>query len=152
MIEAVIRVADLRRSYGKGAAADGVSFDVRRGELFGLLGPNGAGKTTTVEMLEGLTKPDSGKVELFGLAWRTGQDREMQERLGVQLQDTQLADKLTVEEVLRLFRSFYRKGRSVDELVSELDLAEERKQQYHKLSGGQKQRVALGTALAGDPE
>jgi ABC-2 type transport system ATP-binding protein len=103
-------------------------------------------------MLEGLTKPDSGKVELFGIPWRSGRDRELQERLGVQLQDTQLADKLMVEEVLRLFRSFYRRGKSVDQLIEELDLAEERKQQYHKLSGGQKQRVALGTALAGDPE
>jgi ABC-2 type transport system ATP-binding protein len=117
-----------------------------------LLGPNGAGKTTTVEMLEGLTKPDGGKVELFGIPWGSGRDQELQERLGVQLQDTQLADKLMVEEVLRLFRSFYRHGRSVDDLVKDLDLQAERKQQYHKLSGGQKQRVALGTALAGDPE
>src|SRR3954463_6909318 len=147
-----IRCESLVKCYGDKLAVAGIELTVEVGECFGLLGPNGAGKTTTVEMLEGLTKPDSGKVELFGLAWRTGQDREMQERLGVQLQDTQLADKLTVEEVLRLFRSFYRKGRSVDELVSELDLAEERQQQYHKLSGGQKQRVALGTALAGDPE
>jgi ABC-2 type transport system ATP-binding protein len=147
-----IRCQSLVKCYGEKLAVAGIELTVQVGECFGLLGPNGAGKTTTVEMLEGLTKPDSGTVELFGLPWGKGQDHELQERLGVQLQDTQLADKLMVEEVLRLFRSFYRKGRSVDELVRDLDLQAERKQQYHKLSGGQKQRVALGTALAGDPE
>ena len=115
------------------------------------MGPNGAGKTTTVEMFEGLTKPDSGTVELFGLPGVRGQDREMQERLGVQLQDTQLADKLMVEEVLRLFRRSIAKAAAWTSLVRELDLGGRTKQQYHKLSGGQKQRVALGTALAGDP-
>jgi ABC-2 type transport system ATP-binding protein len=147
-----IRCESLVKTYGEKLAVAGIELTVEVGECFGLLGPNGAGKTTTVEMLEGLTRPDGGKVELFGIPWQTGRDRELQERLGVQLQDTQLADKLRVEEVLRLFRSFSRKGRSVDELVRELDLEAERKQQYYKLSGGQKQRVALGTALAGDPE
>jgi ABC-2 type transport system ATP-binding protein len=142
----------LVKCYGEKLAVAGIELKVEVGECFGLLGPNGAGKTTTVEMLEGLTKPDSGTVELFGLPWNRGNDRELQERLGVQLQDTQLADKLMVEEVLRLFRSFYRQGRGVEDLIKELDLTAERKQQYHKLSGGQKQRVALGTALAGDPE
>ena len=152
MAAPAIRCQSLVKRYGDKLAVAGIELTVEVGECFGLLGPNGAGKTTTVEMLEGLTEPNSGSVELFGLPWRRGQDRELQERLGVQLQDTQLADKLMVEEVLRLFRSFYRKGRSVDDLIKELDLEAERKQQYHKLSGGQKQRVALGTALAGDPE
>jgi ABC-2 type transport system ATP-binding protein len=147
-----IRCQSLVKRYGDKVAVAGIELTVEVGECFGLLGPNGAGKTTTVEMLEGLTEPHSGTVELFGISWRKGRDRELQERLGVQLQDTQLADKLTVDEVLRLFRSFYSKGRSVDDLVKELDLGEERKLQYYKLSGGQKQRVALGTALAGDPE
>lgn len=152
MTAPAIRCESLVKVYGDKLAVAGIELTVEVGECFGLLGPNGAGKTTTVEMLEGLTRPDSGVVELFGVGWGSGNDRELQERLGVQLQDTQLADKLTVEEVLRLFRSFYRKGRSVEELINELDLGAERKQQYHKLSGGQKQRVALGTALAGDPE
>src|SRR6185369_11761303 len=117
-----IRCQSLVKIYGDKVAVAGIELTVEVGECFGLLGPNGACKTTTVEMLEGLTKPDSGTVELFGLPWGKGQDLELQERLGVQLQDTQLADKLMVEEVLRLFRSFYRKGRSVDDLVRELDL------------------------------
>src|ERR1041384_2202818 len=147
-----IHCQSLVKRYGDKLAVAGIELTVEVGECFGLLGPNGAGKTSTVEMLEGLTKPDGGRVELFGIPWGRGRDQELQERLGVQLQDTQLADKLMVEEVLRLFRSFYRRGRSVDDLIQELDLSAERKQQYHKLSGGQKQRVALGTALAGDPE
>lgn len=152
MTAPAIRTQSLIKRYADKLAVAGLDLTVEVGECFGLLGPNGAGKTTTVEMIEGLTRPDSGSVELFGIPWGDGQNRDLQERLGVQLQDTQLADKLTVEEVLRLFRSFYRKGRSVDQLVSELDLEAGRKQQYQKLSGGQKQRVALGTALAGDPE
>jgi ABC-2 type transport system ATP-binding protein len=94
----------LVKRYGETVAVAGIDLDVQVGECFGLLGPNGAGKTTTVEMLEGLQPPDAGSIELFGLAWGNGQDRAIQERLGVQLQDTQLADKLTVAEVLRLFR------------------------------------------------
>jgi ABC-2 type transport system ATP-binding protein len=152
MIAPAIRCQSLVKRYGDKVAVAGIELTVDVGECFGLLGPNGAGKTTTVEMLEGLNRPDSGTVELLGIAWRQGRDQELQERLGVQLQETQLADKLTVEEVLRLFRSFYRRGRTVDDLIRELDLEAERKLQYFKLSGGQKQRVALGTALAGDPE
>src|SRR5690349_1719677 len=131
-----IRCQSLVKRYGDKVAVAGIELTVDVGECFGLLGPNGAGKTTTVEMLEGLNQPDSGSVELFGIAWRKGRDRELQERLGVQLQETQLADKLTVEEVLRLFRSFYRSGRTVDDLIRELDLEAERKLQYFKLSGG----------------
>jgi ABC-2 type transport system ATP-binding protein len=147
-----IRCRALTKRYGAQLAVAGIDLDVQSGECFGLLGPNGAGKTTTVEMLEGLTRADSGSIELFGLRWGEGQDDRLKERFGVQLQDNQLADKLTVREVFTLFRSFYRAGKSPDELVALLDLDAVRDRQYARLSGGQKQRVAIGCALAGNPD
>jgi ABC-2 type transport system ATP-binding protein len=147
-----IRCRSLVKRYGEQLAVAGIDLEVRRGECFGLLGPNGAGKTTTVELIEGLNHPDGGSLELFGVEWGKGRDRELRARIGVQLQDTQLADKLTVEEVLLLFRSFYPKGRSVDELIELVQLREERKKHFSQLSGGQRQRVALACALVGDPE
>jgi ABC-2 type transport system ATP-binding protein len=140
------------KRYGDLVAVNGVDLEIRAGECFGLLGPNGAGKTTTVEMLEGLTPKDAGIVEIFGIPWGAGKDREIRRRFGVQLQDTQLADKLRVDEVFRLFRSFYPRGKNPDELLAMLDLEAERHKHYSTLSGGLKQRVALGCALAGDPE
>ncbi len=147
-----IHCQNLVKRYGEKVAVNGVELELEAGECFGLLGPNGAGKTTTVEMIEGLYRPDAGTIELFGIEWGKGRDREIKERFGVQLQETQLADKLTVSEVLRLFRSFYRKGRSPEELIELLDLGEERDRYFSRLSGGQKQRVAVGCALVGDPE
>jgi ABC-2 type transport system ATP-binding protein len=147
-----IQCLSLVKRYGEKVAVNGLDLEIEVGECFGLLGPNGAGKTTTVEMIEGLYRPDAGTIELFGLGWGKGHDREIRERFGVQLQETQLADKLTVAEVLGLFRSFYRKGRSVEELIELLSLGEERDRYFSRLSGGQKQRVAVGCALVGDPE
>src|SRR5436309_6256632 len=120
-------------------------------ECFGLLGPNGAGKTTTIEILEGLLEPDAGDVEILGLRWKT-HERELRQRLGVQLQETQLAEKLTVEETLRLFRSFYHRGRTLDEMLRIVELESKRRSWVGKLSGGQKQRLAVACALAGDPD
>ncbi len=142
----------LLKRYGQQLAVAGIDLDVKRGECFGLLGPNGAGKTTTVEMLEGLTEPDAGHLELLGMPWKTGQDQRIRERIGVQLQETTLADKLEVIEVLRLFRSFYTSGCDVDDLIRLLQLEPERHKRFHKLSGGQRQRVALGCALVGSPD
>ncbi len=147
-----IECQSLVKHYGSKVAVAGIDLVVQRGQCFGLLGPNGAGKTTTVEMLEGLHPPTSGLIRLFGVRWGEGRDQWIRERFGVQLQDTQLADKLTVEEVLTLFRSFYETGRSVNELLELLDLTEERHQHFSNLSGGQKQRVAIATALAGAPD
>jgi ABC-2 type transport system ATP-binding protein len=128
-----------------------VDLTIEAGECFGLLGPNGAGKTTTIEILEGLTPPDAGDVAVLGLRWAAA-GRSLRERLGIQLQETQLADKLTVEETLRLFRSFYRAGHTVDEVLALVSLEEKREAWVSRLSGGQKQRLAVACALVSKPE
>ena len=146
-----LAVRGLRKAYGDVVAVDGIDLEVRAGECFGLLGPNGAGKTTTIEICEGLLEPDAGSVEVLGLRWaRNG--AELRQRLGVQLQETQLSEKLTVEEVLRLFRSFYRRGPSVAQVIGMVQLEEKRKARVGQLSGGQKQRLAMACALVGEPD
>ena len=149
--DSALLVRGLVKRYADVTAVAGLDLDVRRGECFGLLGPNGAGKTTTIEICEGLTEPDEGEVVVLGRRWRDHAD-DLRERLGVQLQETQLADKLTVAETLRLFRSFYRRGRDVEEVIALVQLDEKRGARVVNLSGGQKQRLALGCALVGDPE
>jgi ABC-type multidrug transport system, ATPase component len=146
-----VRCDGLGKHYGDVVAVDGLSLDVGRGECFGLLGPNGAGKTTTIEILEGLLAPDAGDVEVLGLRWKT-HERELRDRLGIHLQETQLSEKLTVEEMLRLFRSFYRRGRPVGELLRIVELESKRGSRVGTLSGGQKQRLSVACALAGNPD
>jgi ABC-2 type transport system ATP-binding protein len=141
----------LRKTYADVTAVDGLDLEVARGECFGLLGPNGAGKTTTIEICEGLTDPDSGTVELLGLNWRSNAG-ELRQRIGLQLQETQFPDKATVEEIIRLFRSFFNRGISVDESIRMAQLEEKRNARIVGLSGGQKQRLAMACALVGDPE
>ena len=141
----------LRKAFADVIAVDGLDLEVARGECFGLLGPNGAGKTTTIEICEGLTAADAGTVELLGLDWTTGAG-ELRQRIGIQLQETQFPDKLTVTEVLRLFRSFFRRGISVEESIQTAQLEEKRHARVVTLSGGQKQRLAMACALVGDPE
>jgi ABC-2 type transport system ATP-binding protein len=141
----------LHKRYGATVAIRSLDLEVRRGECFGLLGPNGAGKTTTVEILEGLTPRDGGDVEVLGMRWETAAER-IRQRLGVQLQETELPDKLTVEETVRLFRSLYPSGSTVDELIDRVGLAEKRATQVRHLSGGQRQRLSLTCALAGAPD
>ena len=140
----------VRKTFADVVAVDRLDLEVPRAECFGLLGPNGAGKTTTIEICEGLNAPDQGTVELLGLNWRTDGD-ELRQRIGVQLQETQFPDKLTVEEVLRLFRSFFRHGIPVDESIRTAQLEEKRAARVGGLSGGQKQRLAMACALVGDP-
>ena len=146
-----LRVRQLRKTYRDVVAVDGLDLEVRRGECFGLLGPNGAGKTTTIEICEGLTDADSGEVEVLGLRWGAA-SAPLRQRLGIQLQETQLSDKLTVIETLRLFRSFYHQGPSAEEAIGLVQLGEKQRARVGALSGGQKQRLALACALVGDPE
>jgi len=147
-----LRCAGLVKRFTDVTAVNGLDLEVFVGECFGLLGPNGAGKTTTVEILEGLTVADQGEVELLGQRWNGGDDRALRERIGVQLQETQLPEKVTVIETLRLFRSFYQRGHSVEEVIQTVALEEKRNSRVGKLSGGQKQRLAVACALVSGPE
>jgi ABC-2 type transport system ATP-binding protein len=146
-----IRCRSLVKNYGAVRAVDGLDLQVQTGECFGLLGPNGAGKTTTVEILEGLLPATSGEVELLGRTWQSD-GAWLRQRLGISLQETNLSDKLTVAETLRLFRSFYAAGPEVEDLLELVSLKDKARTWYSKLSGGQKQRLAVACALAGDPE
>jgi len=143
---------NLVKHYGAVRAVDGLDLEVRAGECFGLLGPNGAGKTTTIEILEGLTKPNSGEVLVLGERWGAGRDRALRERIGIQLQETRFYDKYSVAETITLFRSFYRRGPSTDAVIGRVQLEEKRNAWVVKLSGGQKQRLSVACALVNDPE
>jgi ABC-2 type transport system ATP-binding protein len=147
-----VRCTGLVKRYKDVVAVAGIDLEVRAGECFGLLGPNGAGKTTTVEILEGLLPVDAGTVEVLGERWGRGRDRAIRERLGIQLQETRLPDKLTVREILGIFRSFHRSGRSVEETLATVELEAKADARVERLSGGQRQRLALACALVGDPE
>lgn len=151
VLGAALRITGLKKYFKDVRAVDGLDLEVRPGECFGLLGPNGAGKTTTIEICEGLTEADSGVVEVLGLRWET-HAKELRQRLGIQLQETQLAEKITVLETLVLFRSFYRQGPTPEELIALVQLQEKRDARVGTLSGGQKQRLALACALAGSPD
>jgi ABC-2 type transport system ATP-binding protein len=146
-----LRVQDLRKSYSDVVAVDGLNLEVYAGECFGLLGPNGAGKTTTIEICEGLLTADSGSVEVLGRRWETDADN-LRELLGIQLQETQLSEKLTVDETLTLFQSFYRDARDVGDVIEQVELGEKRYSRVGGLSGGQKQRLAVACALVGNPQ
>ena len=147
---AVIDVQNLHKTYGDTVAVDDVSFTVHEGEIFGILGPNGAGKTTTVECIEGLRAPDSGQISVLGLDPRRDRS-ELTQRLGVQLQDSQLPDQLRVAEALALNSAFYRNPADWHALMDMLGLTSKSKTPFGKLSGGQKQRLSIALALLGSP-
>src|ERR1700678_1805445 len=147
----VIEVTGLRKQYGSTVAVEDVSFTVEAGEIFGILGPNGAGKTTTVECVTGLRTPDRGEVRVLGRDPRQDHD-ELGELVGVQLQDSQLPNKIRVWEALDLSASFYRRRARADELLIRLGLAGRRNAFFATLSGGQKQRLSVALALIGNPE
>ena len=147
----VIRVRGLTKRYGDVQAVDGIDFDVAKGEIFGLLGPNGAGKTTTVEILEGLREPDGGEVSVLGVNVARDADA-IKPRIGVSLQTAALYPKLTVTELIDLFRSFYPTSRSTKEVMDALELGERHNARSQDLSGGQRQRLAVALSLVNDPE
>ena len=146
-----LRVRGLRKAYADVVAVDGLDLEIAPGECFGLLGPNGAGKTTTIEICEGLLEPDAGEVSVLGMTWDKD-EKALRERLGIQLQETQLSEKLSVVETLTLFRSFYKEGSDVDRVIERVQLEEKRNARVGKLSGGQKQRLALACSIVGDPD
>jgi ABC-2 type transport system ATP-binding protein len=154
MVPAIL-CRDLRKRYpSRNAPVDavnGLDLEVQPGECFGLLGPNGAGKTTTIEILEGLLTPTSGEVEILGQHWGEN-DPALRERIGISLQETRLAEKLTVAETVTLFRSFYQRGLEPAAVMDLVGLTDKARAYVGKLSGGQKQRLAVACALVGDPE
>src|SRR5260370_14682574 len=151
MPSSILQVENLVKPYGDVEAVRGVSFSVEEGEVFGLLGPNGAGKTPNVEILEGLRDPDSGRVSVCGLDPQR-ESGALKHEIGAALQSTSLPDKLRVMEALRLFASFYKRGRKPEELLQRFGLEEKRNTFYNRLSRGQKQRLALAMALVNDPK
>ena len=151
LIDVVLAVEDLRKAYGSTRAVDGVSFEVRRGEIFGILGPNGAGKTTTVECLQGLRRADSGTIRILGLD--PARDlAEVKRRIGSQLQESALPDRIKVWEALDLFASAVPGSSDGPALLDDWGLAAKRNATFASLSGGQKQRVLVALALVNRPE
>jgi ABC-2 type transport system ATP-binding protein len=148
---AVVEVSGIRKRYGATVAVDDVSFEVREGEIFGLIGPNGAGKTTTLECVEGVRRPDGGRIAVLGLD-PVRDVYKLQERVGVQLQEAQLQKRIKVREAVHLWASLYRKPLDGDRLLEQLGLAEKRNAWFMTLSGGQKQRLFIALALINDPE
>jgi ABC-2 type transport system ATP-binding protein len=146
-----IAVTNLAKRYGDLQAVQDVSFTVAEGEIFGIVGPNGAGKTTTVEIIEGMRTADSGTVRVFGLDPHRDRDA-LRLRMGIQLQSSQLPDRLKVWEALDLYSSFYPKPADWKKLMAEVGLADKRNAVFSKLSGGQKQRLSIALALVGNPQ
>jgi ABC-2 type transport system ATP-binding protein len=150
-MDTIVKVEGLRKTYGSTVAVDGISFDVKEGEIFGMVGPNGAGKTTTIECLEGLRKPDAGKVSVLGVDPQH-EGQILRERTGMQLQQSNLPERMKVWEALNLYASFYPKAVDWEKLLVQLGLEEKRKAYFSKLSGGQKQRLFIALALLPDPQ
>jgi ABC-2 type transport system ATP-binding protein len=147
----IVTVRDLRKSYGDLRAVDGISFTVKKGEIFGLVGPNGAGKTTTWEILEGLRRAESGDIHVAGIDVRQDR-RKLRQLIGVQLQATALFERLTARETLEVFGGMYRQNLPAERLLKLVNLEEKADDWTEKLSGGQKQRLAVALALVNDPE
>jgi ABC-2 type transport system ATP-binding protein len=146
----LVDVQELCKSYGSLQAVDGVSFTVKRGEVFGILGPNGAGKTTTVEILEGMRLPDSGVARINGIDIRKD-PRAVKSLIGIQLQSSSFFEKLNLAELLEVFGSLYRRRVDAKALLCEVELEDRARSEFKDLSGGQKQRFSIATTLVNDP-
>lgn len=146
-----IEIKNLVKKYGNFTAVNGVSFEVKKGEIFGFLGPNGAGKTTTLEIIEGLRQPTSGGTSVLGVNTQNEVEK-VKEKIGVQLQQSAFFDYLTLEELLDLFGRFYEKRLSSEEVLKKVDLTDKKKSYVKELSGGQKQRFSIALSLVNDPE
>ncbi len=151
MVEKVIEVENLRKYYGNIKAVDGISFHVRKGQVFTLLGPNGAGKTTSVEILEGLKEPDGGQLTILGQPCKKV-GPEHKDRIGVVLQDTRFIDRIKTREMLEIFASFFSKSSNPDDILKRISLEDKAGAMVEDLSGGQRQRLAIGLALINDPD
>ncbi len=147
----VVLVEKLRKTYNTTTAVDEISFEVLEGEIFGIVGPNGAGKTTTIECLEGLRQPDSGVLRVLGLDPHS-ESHALRTRTGMQLQQSNLPERMKVWEALDLYSSFYSKPADWEKLLIHLGLEEKRNSFFSKLSGGQKQRLFIALALLPDPQ
>ncbi len=147
----VVTVIDLMKHYGEVKAVDGITFSVKKGEIFGIVGPNGAGKTTTIECLAGMRKYDSGSVNVLDLNPVTD-SKLLKERIGLQQQESEIPDRLKISEAMLLFSSFYHKVLDWTDLLKQLNLWEKRDAYFSSLSGGQKKRLFIAMALIGDPE
>lgn len=150
-MNSIIKVENLKKYYGEIKAVDGISLAFEKGMITAVLGPNGAGKSTTIEMLTGLRKPSEGTLYFFGTELQSV-NSEIKERIGVQLQNTEFFNFLTVEETLKAFAGLYKRKCSITELMNKFGLTEMRKRNVKSLSGGQKQRLAIACALVNDPE
>src|SRR5437867_2549390 len=148
---AKVIVRELHKRYGDVQAAQGVSFEIQDGEIFGLLGPNGSGKTTTLECVIGLRQPDAGDIEVCGLDARR-RPHAVKEKIGAVLQTIALQDKITPREALSLFASFYRDTASPAQLLQRFALAEKADVPFDTLSGGQRQRLGVALAFVNNPE
>lgn len=151
-MESIIKVKDLIKRYGSFTAVNGISFEVKKGEIFGLLGENGAGKTTTLEIVEGLRSANSGKITVLGEDVSLSCTNLVKEKIGVQLQSSAYYNFLTLKEILELFGSFYQKSLSADDLLKMVNLDEKSNSLISNLSGGQRQRFSIVASLVNDPE
>jgi len=147
----VIEVNNIEKHYGNVKAVDGISLQVKRGEVLGIIGANGAGKSTTLEIMMGLRKPDSGTVNVLGMNIAEASDK-IKQRIGIQLQQTALYDRIKVKEALQLFSSYYEKTRDLNEIITTLGLEPYLNKYVKNLSGGWQQRTSLALALINDPE